>query len=662
LKHSLFITLGIFIAVAVLLNVLIDNPTFDNLTAKADFEIQSNEPDVAEKTLIQILKQDPYNIENHYRYISTHYEIPERKKVGKRRYQYRDDHTIYAYYDSLTQSADPRLADLGNYGNGLIASLSDDYVLAINHYLHVKNRNLVHFNNSIGYAYTKVGSLEEAETSFRKEIEIDGNLAGAYANLARLLFEQDRIKEVEVFLTDQEIKKYIPAKIERSIYFEDFKFFRYTVAIFRGVFSGFNILGFIAAFLIMASWTIYLRKLDIFEVEKWQHIIITVILGMVFSLITYPLSDFDNLIFGFKLNGGLINDFLYSVIGIGAIEEFVKIIPLLLMLRFTKAVNEPFDYIKYASLSALGFAFIENLIYFDENSLQIMHGRALTSVVSHMFDSSIIAYGLILNKYKRRRNRALNFIAFFTLASLAHGFYDFWLINKSASAFSIFTAIFLLVSMFIWNSFKNNALNHSVFFDEDKSLDNKKLQDYLLYSLTGVLLFEYIALTLKFSPAVANHELISSLYSGTYLIMFLSGNLGNFSLSKGEWKPINYFTLEKRESLVGTEIKINRFTDNDYANIFLPNTGKVIKKLKVSKEPDWYLVKIDNPQELTSFLHDTVIIRTKDQSEYIQVDHQTMIAFYIIPSQTNLAAKELNRADFTFCGWAVAEQLSPKPN
>jgi RsiW-degrading membrane proteinase PrsW (M82 family) len=178
---------------------------------------------------------------------------------------------------------------------------------------------------------------------------------------------------------------------------------------------------------------------------------------------TYPLTDFDNLIVDFKLNGSLINDFFYSIIGIGCIEEFVKIIPLLVMMRFTNAVNEPYDYIKYASLSALGFAFVENLIYFHESNLHIIHGRALTAVVSHMFNSSIIAYGMILNKYKRHENPYLNFIFFFALAAIAHGFYDFWLINKSASALRILTVLFILSSMYMWNSFKNNALNHSNF-------------------------------------------------------------------------------------------------------------------------------------------------------------------------------------------------------
>lgn len=658
MRQSFLITIGVFVGVAILINLLLDNPTFDKLSDKADFELQANQTELAEKTLLQIVLQDSLNIENHYRYISTHFDIPERKKVGKNRYEYRDDNTIQNFYNSLAQSSDSNLADIGFYGKGLIQVNFEKYPSAISEFQKVKNKNLHYLNNSIGNAYKQIGSANLAEQHFKKEIENNGNLDGAYSNLIQLLFDQDRTAELNDYLKNPETKKYFPSRVERAIYFKSIQPIKYGTILLKGVFSGFNIWGAIAALLIMCSWIMYLRKLDIFEVEKWKHIIITVLLGMLFSFLTYPLSDFDNLIFGFKLNGGLINDFFYSVIGIGAIEEFVKIVPLLLMMRFTKAINEPFDYIKYASLSALGFAFVENLIYFNESNLHIIHGRALTAVVSHMFDSSIIAYGIILNKYKLHKNPYLNFIFFFALASISHGFYDFWLINKSASTFSILTIVFLLVSMYMWNSFKNNALNHSDFYDKDKSIDSEKLQDYLLYSLAGVLLFEYIALAFKFCPSVANSGLFSSLYSGTYLIIFLSGNLSKFSITKGQWAPIKYWGTEEKinyEKVVDTDLKLNSFTKNDYAVKYLPNSGKIFKRLTVSKEPDWYLIKLDTPKQLNSYLADTVLIRTKEKDEQIEKGKKKFIAFYLIPTDTNLDRDDLKRTDFKFCGWATTE-------
>lgn len=658
MRQSFLITIGVFVGVAILINLLLDNPTFDKLSDKADFELQANRPELAEKTLFQIVLQDSLKIENHYRYISTHFDIPERKQISKNNYEYRDDKTIQSFYNSLAQSTNSSISDVGFYGKGLIQVNFENYPSAISEFLQVQNKNLHYLNNSIGNAYQNIDSINLSEYYFRKEIENKGNLSGAYSNLIRLLYDQNRTNEVNDYLNNPEVKQYFPSRVERAIYFKSFQPLKYGIVLFKRTFSGLNIWGAIAALLIMGSWIMYLRRIDIFDPEKWKYIIFTVILGMLFSFLVYPLSDFDNLIIGFKLNGGLLNDFFYSVIGIGAIEEFVKILPLLLMLRFTKIINEPFDYIKYASLSALGFAFVENLIYFNESSLHIIHGRALTAVVSHMFDSSIIAYGLILNKYKRPKNPYLNFIFFFALASISHGFYDFWLINKTASSFSILTILFLLMSMYMWNSFKNNALNHSDFYDKDKSIDNEKLQDYLLYSLASVLLFEYVALAFKFSPSVANSGLFSSLYSGTYLIIFLSSNLSKFSLNKGEWSPIKYWGTGEKinyDKIVDSELKLNRFTRNNFSSEYLPNTGRIYKRVTVSEEPDWYLIKLDTPKQHSSYLTDTVLIRTKEKDEQIEKGKKKFIAFYLIPSDTNLDKDDLKRTDFKFCGWATTE-------
>ena len=108
---------------------------------------------------------------------------------------------------------------------------------------------------------------------------------------------------------------------------------------------------------------------------------------MVPSLLVFVFPSFVGLLF----KGG--------VFGIGVIEEFVKFVPFLIILKFTKIINEPIDYIMYASLSALGFAFVENFNYFDDGSINIIHSRALTASIAHMVFSSLVVYGLILAKY-----------------------------------------------------------------------------------------------------------------------------------------------------------------------------------------------------------------------------------------------------------------------
>ena len=60
---------------------------------------------------------------------------------------------------------------------------------------------------------------------------------------------------------------------------------------------------------------------------------------------------------------GFTTDVETEVVPKGLSEEIIKIIPVLIILKTTKFINEPIDYIIYSSISALGFAFIENIQY-----------------------------------------------------------------------------------------------------------------------------------------------------------------------------------------------------------------------------------------------------------------------------------------------------------
>jgi hypothetical protein len=141
-------------------------------------------------------------------------------------------------------------------------------------------------------------------------------------------------------------------------------------------------------------------------------------------------------------------------------------------------------------------------------------------------------------------------------------------------------------------------------------------------------------------------------------MIFLSGSLSKFSLTKGKWAPIKFWRHEEKinyEKVVGTELIINSFTKNDYMHIYLPNSGRITKCLNVSNEPEWYLIKLNNPKDLNSYLTDTVLVRTKDMNEQIEKGTKRFIAFYLIPSDLNLNKEGLKRTDFKFCGWATTE-------
>ena len=157
----------------------------------------------------------------------------------------------------------------------------------------------------------------------------------------------------------------------------------------------------LTALLIAWVWIDYFRIIDIFEKDKLIYFIISFLLGGSSVLIVFGLNELFLDEVPLYLNGQFLNDLLYSVLKIGAVEEFAKLVPFLVTLPlFRKQINEPIDYLALICASALGFSAVENVLYFNLAGPEIISARAILSSIGHMFDSSLIAYGIILVKYR----------------------------------------------------------------------------------------------------------------------------------------------------------------------------------------------------------------------------------------------------------------------
>ena len=661
MKKSFLIVIAITILAAIGVNKLLKDPKFDDISEHIAFARKSNQPKLARDLWLKSVEKEPSNISNHYGYIQAHFNIPLRKKTGKRKYEYRDDAGIKIYYQELANSSNSQKADIGHYALGLIHVHLEEYKLAEDQFYYVKNEQLKYLNNSIGNLFNILGNDEVAEEYFLKAIQNRGNLVGAISNLSKLYIKHKNLGGLEGLINDKELNEYVPNSVKRKYFLSNLSFFNYIKTLILTVFGSITFIGSLGAILILCVWVVYIKKLDIYETEDWFSISLTVVLGMFFSLLTFPLSDINQGFFGFELNGGILNDFFYSVIGIGAIEEFVKIIPLLLLIRFTKYVNESYDYILYASLSALGFAFMENLLYFDQYQLHIISGRALFTSVAHMFLSSIIAYGFILSKYRYKSYTVARIVLFFVLASLGHGFYDFWLINETVGDFKFISIIFFLSGIFVWNSFKNNALNHSEFYRKDKKIKSEEVSNFLFYGLSSVMLFEYVALSIKFGPSAGNESFLNAISASAYILAFLSSSLGRFKIKKGKWLKINFWGQKKEQEfdgdpdeIIGQFIRITQFSNHEYLAYYLPNKGEVLERIDINDDASWYLVKIREKGTLAGYHPDHLFIKSKEAGETIKSKGRIMVGVFLIDEQIPISKGEFERENLEFIHWANA--------
>lgn len=285
-------------------------------------------------------------------------------------------------------------------------------------------------------------------------------------------------------------------------------------------------------------WLDYILKLDIYEKEKrWHVFVVFVLSALLANFLTEPLYDLVRLL-GYNLNDEPLNDFLYCVFSIGLIEELTKLLPLLLLMKFTKVVNEPYDFILYASISALGFAFSENIIYLNRYGPEVILARTFYSTVAHMTFSSTIAYGFLLKKYRYfKMPKVLVYSTFFGIAILAHGFFDFWLINPLAKSFSALTTLFFMITIHIWFTMINNAINISNFFSPKAIINNDSIKYQLVKNFLSLIAFSYLYVVLSESLPEGNFFLVETSLIYGYMMFYLIVGLSRFNVVRGYLKP-----------------------------------------------------------------------------------------------------------------------------
>ncbi len=657
-QKVILISIGLCVLAGILVNASLDDPEQNTFEERIEFYLQTQQVKKVKELYFSELPFNKLDPDFNYEYIHAHFDIPERKKVGKNSYEYRSDDEIIEYYTTLSNYDEPEYSDQGYYGLGLIHSIKDEFATALSYFELVDNTKRKYLNNSIGYCLKHLDRDSLAEVKFKQALANEGNIDGAISNLSRLYLEEYRLEELDA-LIEGEYGTHVSYSVNRKAALLNGRFIEYSVMMFTRPLLSINGIGFIGAALILILWVLYLKKIDLFEAEPWKYVIPTILMGVFFSFFTSVLSDYNQNVLDFHLNGEIVNDFLYSVIGIGMVEEFVKIIPLLILIKYTDIINESYDYIHYACLSALGFAFAENLLYFHDYQLHIISSRALMTSVAHMFLSSIVAYGFVLNKYRYKSRTKWRLFVMFFLASLGHGFYDFWLINERVSGLGIFSLLFFLFGISVWNSLKNNALNQSEFYDRKKKLHHDEISAHLVYSLIGIILFEYIALSIKFGPTAGNQSFWDSVRGGAYLLYIVSFSLGQFKVKKGKWNPIKFWAMSEQQGslkgdpneVVGNEIDLNPFSNNDLALLYVPNKGRVEWIVDMKDEYLWYLVKLENPGQHTEFHDHHVLIRLKESDEVIDNKKKVLAGLYLIKKEVSLRKEEYYRPELEFVHW-----------
>ena len=425
------------------------------------------------------------------------------------------------------------------------------------------------------------------------------------------------------------------------------------------VFSELHLLGLLSAGLILAIWVYYIRALDFFNQERIRPTIMVLLLGMLMSFFVFPISDLVYFIFDIEYSDNTFyNLFVYSFLGIGIVEELVKLVPILIVLNFTTEVDEPIDVIYYACISALGFAFIENLIYFRNVSGSIIIGRAVTSAVGHMINSSIVVYGIVLYRFNRGKRKKTVMLYYFLLGAFAHAFYDYLL-------FEGFLLFFYAVFIFFiqaWGIMINNAINNSRYFDYTVDYEHNRIKYRLAVYLAGLIMVGFLIDGLLAGRTDALQAYVASLAMSGPLIIFYVSGISSFDLFKGYWRPVKFSLgspsdeampgMRGYSSLaglfneniiiplnhVGKNIKLHSPTYNHpLCEIFHIGTGRIVARIGLKPDNgkmdiDWFLVKLATPLDFTgTYENDLILIKIRNKYDSLVHDEHIKCWLRLIP-------------------------------
>ncbi len=311
------------------------------------------------------------------------------------------------------------------------------------------------------------------------------------------------------------------------------------------------------SFFVSWIWIDYLRRIDLFEREKPWHLALLFSAGALFPLLVDPLHQYIIRPLGIELTGNVVNDFLYHLIVVGLVEEVIKFLPLGLILLFNrKLLNEPIDYLVFICISALGFAFHENILYIQRYGFDVILSRAVLSVPSHMFDSALFIYGVIAYTYKKGAYRYYHIFLSMFLGVVSHGFYDFFLSFPALPFGPLVTIIYFFITISLFATVCGNCMNMSPHYHPKKVIDTEKLT-YLMFTYYIALFLGMVAyIGISSDMEQMTHVYLRFVLLRFFILVILILRLCRFKIIPGRWVPLRfefpfrvYYTSGRRKGI-----------------------------------------------------------------------------------------------------------------
>jgi RsiW-degrading membrane proteinase PrsW (M82 family)/Tfp pilus assembly protein PilF len=564
---------------------------------------------------------------------------------------YRDDLAADKYFQNYNSSSSDSVKDIGCLGLMIINYRIDLFELSHKYEHALKNKDIPYYHYYKGLLLLRQGYHKEGVEALQEELKYKVYNDSVYARLVTFYSGTKNHDALLALYEKPEVRKVFPSTVKKDMYLLSGDILSYIDVRFLK----FNIdwKNFTAALLITLVWFFYVVQLKIFLPKRWLDYAIILILGYFLSESCLILYDFYRLVLHWNLNGDVINDFFYCILGIGVIEEFIKLLPVILYLSLTKKQNEPIDYIIICSISALGFSFSEDFDYFRiyNDSMDIIHYRGINCL--HLLCSGIAAYGIIMAKYKNKGIGQI--ILYFFIAAICHGLYDLWLINNSLYLFYFYSYVIVFIGLYFFRIYSNNALNISPYFDASKKLSSEYLKQYLIMGMTAIFLLQYFLNAVFEGPGTANDFLMEAMISLIIFLAVQASTLTNFDLIYDY--VISPFNSRRtiHDSLIGKNILFS------FENFIYHAT--VESREVFNNSPDFLIIKMQNSIMINQVTSEYLVlqIRSYETKKNFSISYKGALYLLDPTLDLNSTDKKLPAKAVTMISFSKEEKNEETP-
>lgn len=489
--------------------------------------------------------KDTLDVHLHYKNTEAHLAKPYFQNLSTG-LVYREDEKFEKYYEEYTRHDNPAVADIGHLCLTMLYSRTQREEFASTEIAKIKNQNLPYLNSEKGFLAYRYNEQQEAERLFTEELKRDPKLRFAIVGLARVYNYTKNYEQLSRLYTS-ETKEWLTPYLN-EIYLYRLDFFSYLQLQFDSF--PFVWINMMAAMLIALVWILYMKKVDLFDSVSLAPVIATFAVSVFVTFFCSIPYDAFEVFLHFRPDSAF-EEFLYCFFAIGLIEELIKLIPVWICLSiFRTEIKTPYGYLMIAAASALGFASLENLLYFNRYAGDVIYQRAFLSVSAHIFFTMLIVYGAKVISWPSTKLNYKYGVLFFLASIGSHGLYDAFLMVEGLNALWMFSYVIALIGIYGLYRMLNYALNISPSFDTSLKLSDRSLRMILSIGFTIVLMSEFLINAFLHGYNTAYDYFMMSILSFTVMLLLLISNLAGYDVVKNLRtgiltliKKFNYYDL-----------------------------------------------------------------------------------------------------------------------